>query len=74
MLRDRERAMRGIKRMDTPILKRTQIYRDFKPHMGLDGDKPAERAGIKAEGEDEWLTLVQNAQHQRVNREESSTS
>lgn len=33
-------------------------------------DTPAERAGIKVEGENKWLTLIQNAAHpQTVNRE-----
>ena len=74
-LRDREKVMRGMKRKDTPILQAMQIYHNFvRPHMGLDGDTPAERAGIKVEGEDKFMTLIQNAQHQRVNREKSSTS
>ena len=29
--------------------------------MELDGDTPAERAGIKIEGPNKWLTLIQNA-------------
>jgi putative transposase len=61
-VRDREKVMRGIKRMDTPILKGVQIYHNFiKPHMGLDGRTPAEAAGIQVQGEDKWRTLIQNA-------------
>lgn len=61
-VRDREKTMRGLKRMDTPILKGTQIYHNFiKPHEGLGGKTPAEAAGIKVEGENLWLTLIQNA-------------
>ena len=61
-VRDREKVMRGIKRMDTPILKGTQIFHNFiKPHGGLQGRTPAESAGIKVEGEDRWKTLIQNA-------------
>ncbi len=61
-VRDREKVMRGLKRMDTPILKGTQIYHNFiKPHQGLQGRTPAEAAGIKVEGEDKWKTLIQNA-------------
>ena len=61
-VRDREKVMRGLKRMDTPILKGTQIYHNFiKPHQGLQGRTPAEAAGIKVEGEDRWKTLIQNA-------------
>ena len=29
--------------------------------MALDGKTPAEVAGIKVEGENKWLTLIQNA-------------
>jgi len=29
--------------------------------MGLDGQTPAEVAGIKVKGKDKWLTLIQNA-------------
>lgn len=61
-VRDREKVMRGLKRMDTPILKGVQIYHNFiKPHEGLNGRTPAEAAGIKVEGEDKWRTLIQNA-------------
>ena len=61
-VRDRERVMRGLKTMDTPILKSAQIYHNFiKPHMGLDGRTPAGAAGIKVEGDDRWMTLIQNA-------------
>jgi putative transposase len=61
-VRDREKVMRGIKRMDTPILKGTQIFHNYiKPHAGLDGRTPAEAAGIKVEGADKWMTLIQNA-------------
>jgi hypothetical protein len=61
-VRDREKVMRGLKRMDTPIMKGTQIYHNFiKPHQGIQGRIPAEAAGIKVEGENKWLTLIQNA-------------
>ena len=61
-VRDREKVMRGLKRMDTPILKGVQIYHNFvRPHEGLNGQTPSERAGIKVEGENKWLTLIQNS-------------
>ncbi len=61
-VRDREKVMRGLKRMDTPILKGYQIYHNYlRSHEGLNGQTPAERAGIKVEGENKWLTLIQNA-------------
>lgn len=64
-VRDREKVMRGLKRTDTPILKGIQIYHNFiKPHEGLNGETPADRAGIKVEGQNKWLTLIQNAKHE----------
>ena len=61
-VRDREKTMRGLKRMDTPILKGLQIYHNFvRPHEGLNGDTPADRAGIKVRGDNKWVTLIQNA-------------
>jgi hypothetical protein len=54
--------MRGLKRMDSPILKGVQLYHNFiKPHMGLNGKTPAEAAGIQVKGENKWLTIIQNA-------------
>ncbi len=51
-VRDREKVMRGLKRMDTPILTGLQIYHNFvRPHEALNGQTPAERAGIKVDGE-----------------------
>ena len=29
--------------------------------MGLDGNTPAEKCGIKIKGENKWITLIQNA-------------
>ncbi len=66
-VRDREEVMRGLKRMDTPILKGYQLYHNFiRPLEGLDGRTPAEAAGIKVEGENKWITLIQNASHNKI--------
>jgi len=32
-----------------------------RPHQGLDGKPPAEACGIEIEGENKWITLIQNA-------------
>lgn len=70
-IRDRGKVMRGLKKTDTPILKGYQIYHNFiRGHEGLDGKTPAEACGIKVEGENKWITLIQNAsqqEHQRNN-------
>lgn len=61
-IRDREKVMRGLKNEDTPILKGYQIYHNYlRPHEGLDGKTPAEACGIQVEGENKWITLIQNA-------------
>ena len=61
-VRDREKVMRGLKKVDTPILKGYQIFHNYiRPHEGLDGKTPAEVCGIKIEGKNKWLTLIQNA-------------
>ena len=54
--------MRGLKERDTPILAGYQIYHNYvRPHEALEGRTPAEACGIKVEGKDKWLTLIQNA-------------
>jgi hypothetical protein len=61
-IRDREKVMRGLKKMDTPILKGYQIFHNYvREHEALKGQTPAEQAGIKVEGKDKWLTIIQNA-------------
>jgi hypothetical protein len=51
--------------MDTPILKGEQIFHNYiRPHMALDGMIPADKAGIKIQGENKWLTLIQNAAYE----------
>lgn len=39
-----------------------QMYHNFiRPHMGLEGKTPAEKCGVKINGNNKWLTLIQNA-------------
>jgi putative transposase len=62
-VRDREKVMRGLKKDDTPILKGYQIFHNYiRPHEGLDGKTPSEACGIKVEGKNKWLTLIQQAE------------
>ncbi|MGP8127491.1 MAG: hypothetical protein ACLP9D_06775 [Candidatus Bathyarchaeia archaeon] len=64
-LHDREKVTRNLKKADTPILSGMQIYHNYiRPHMALDGRTPAEAAGIRVEGENKWLTLIQNAKRE----------
>ncbi len=61
-IRDRERVMRSLKTEDSPILNGMQIFHNYvRPHEGLDGRTPSELAGIQVNGENRWLTLIQNA-------------
>lgn len=63
-VRDREKVMRGLKSKNTPILKGYQIFHNYmRPHEGLKGKTPAEACGIKVEGNNKWITLIQNASH-----------
>jgi transposase-like protein len=63
-VRDREKVMRGLKKEDTATLKGYQIYHNFiRPHEALDGKTPSEACGITIEGENKWVTIIQNASH-----------
>ena len=61
-LRDRERVMRTLEKLDTPILTGMQIFHNcIRPHQALKGGTPSEAAGITVQGENKWLTIMQNA-------------
>ena len=61
-LRHREKVIRGLKKEDSALLTGLQLYHNYvRPHQGLDGDTPADRAGIRIEGDNKWMTIIQNA-------------
>lgn len=61
-IRDREKVVRGLKKKDSPLLKGYQLYHNYvRPHMALEGDTPADRCGIEIQGDNKWITLIQNA-------------
>ncbi|MCE8424491.1 MAG: IS1/IS6 family transposase [Candidatus Methanoperedens sp.] len=67
-VRDREKVMRGLKVTDTSILPGYQIFHNFmRPHQSLKGKTPAEACGITVEGENKWITLIQNASEHNKN-------
>ena len=61
-IRDREKTMCGLKKVDTKVLPGMQIYHNYvRLHEALDGKTPGEACGIVVEGENMWMTLIQNA-------------
>jgi transposase-like protein len=63
-IRDREIVMRGMDHKESAqtLMEALRIYHNYiKSHHGLDGRTPAEASGIRIEGINRWLTLIQNA-------------
>jgi transposase-like protein len=68
-VRSREKVMRSLKRKDSAVLDGYQIYHNYvRGHEALDGRTPAEACGVKVEGENKWLTLIQNASRKRKSK------
>ena len=60
--RDREKVFRGLKKVDSSAIDGIKLYHNYiRPHMSLDGDTPADRAGIEIKGDNKWKTIIQNA-------------
>lgn len=61
-LRERVKIQRGWKSMQTPIAEGQRIQYNFvKPHMALENQTPAERAGIGINAKDKWLELLKKS-------------
>jgi len=66
-IRDREKTMRGLKKKQTAILQGYQIVLNYiRPHESLESKTPSEACGIAIEGENKWLTFIQNASFQET--------
>ena len=66
--RDREKVMRGFKKVNTSALPGYQMYHDyFRPHEGIGNVTPAEKSGIKIKGDSKWITVIQNAKREKEN-------
>jgi hypothetical protein len=67
-VRDREVVMHGIDDEESAqtLMEALRIYHDYiKTHQGLDGRTPAEASGIRIEGKNKWLAMIQNAASNR---------
>jgi len=61
-LRERVKVQRGWKSMKTPLAEGARIHYNFvKPHEALEGQTPAERAGVGIEGKNKWMELLKKA-------------
>ena len=61
-MRDREKAFRGLKKMDTAILDGMRIYYNHtKKHGALEGKTPSQVSMIEVDGGNKWKILIQNA-------------
>lgn len=62
-VRDREMVMRGMntKQSAQKIIEAMRIHYNFVREHSSSGKTPAESCGIKIEGENKLMTLIQNA-------------
>lgn len=62
---DRAKAIRGIKNTDSAMLDgHTMYHNHFGTNMGLNGHIPTETCGVKIEGNNRYLTLMQNTRRE----------
>jgi transposase-like protein len=61
-LRERVKVQRGWKTLTTSLAEGQRIHYNFvKPHAALEGQTPAERAGVGVEGANKWMELLMRA-------------
>ena len=61
-LRERAKVQRGWKSMETPISEGQRIHYNFvKPHMAIEGQTPAQTAGIGVNANNKWAELLKRA-------------
>ena len=60
-LREQVKVQRGWKTMKTPLAEGMRLQYNFvKPHQALEGQTPAQRAGIGVQG-NKWMELLKRA-------------
>jgi len=67
--RERDKVLREMKKMDSPIVEGFDLYYNFiRPHMGIGNLKPSEKANINL-NQNRWLSLLKEAlnHHQKIN-------
>ena len=61
-MRERVKVQRRWKTVKTELAEGQRIQYNFvKPHKALAGKTPANAAGMKLEGTNKWMTLLDNA-------------
>jgi transposase InsO family protein len=61
-VRERTKVQRGWKSMKTPLAEGQRIHYNFvKPHEALEGQTPAEAAGIAIMESNKWLELIRRS-------------
>ncbi|MGP8125553.1 MAG: IS6 family transposase [Nitrososphaerales archaeon] len=64
-LRERVKVQRGWKNPTSKIAEGQRIHYNFvKPHQALEGQTPAERAGVGVDGQNRWMELLKKAVRQ----------
>lgn len=61
-LRERVKVQRGWKSHKSAIAEGKRINYNFvKPHMALNGETPAKKAGLEVNGKNKWMDLLESA-------------
>ena len=60
--RDKEKVTRGLKKSDSPLISGYQIFHNYvRSHSALNRKTPSEMWSMEINGENKWLTLIQNS-------------
>jgi hypothetical protein len=66
MVSGRVSNFHALRSYSSPILKCLQVYHNLaKPHDALDGQTPAEKAGIEVQALNKWRTPILNASYSK---------